>query len=158
MIAKPSRDVLLREEIQEHHISHIFRLKSEVEDLWQSAIMALLLWLWVVCRDARAVSSVVGVSTARRAAPFAAAVVAAESWSLAGVDAAVAEALSALERGDADGAEELLLEIRSRDARRADMPASLRGGFLRLFEHRRDNSDEARRTGAFCDRWKRVER
>lgn len=62
------------------------------------------------------------------------------SWKLNGIVSEVDMAVLALRSTNADdvGVEQRLLELRSRDARRTDMPQALMEGFVQLFEYRRD--------------------
>ena len=56
--------------------------------------------------------------------------------------AGVARAASLVDAKQLDEAEALLLELRARDARRADLPPELRRGFAHLFEARADEDKD----------------
>ena len=56
--------------------------------------------------------------------------------------AGVARAAALVDAKQLDEAEALLLELRARDARRADLPPELRRGFAHLFEARADEDED----------------
>ena len=56
--------------------------------------------------------------------------------------AGVARAAALVDAKQLDEAEALLLELRARDARRADLPPELRRGFAHLFEARADEDKD----------------